>query len=66
MAKKYLIGKLKDKEPGNLFPAEEESGNDGGSGNNEIEPTAMNTWVTVGFLAVAAGLAYQFYLKDRF
>merc|ERR1719410_2300804 len=43
MAKKYLIGKLKGTEPGNLFPSMDESGNDS-SNNNEIEPTAMNTW----------------------
>eukprot|EP00483_Globobulimina_turgida_P007904 UN07920 len=64
MTKKYLIGKVKGTAPGDLFAAKDESGVDGISGN-EIEPTQMNTWVTIGFLAVAAGLAHQFYLKDR-
>ena len=67
MAKRHLIGRVKGTEAGNLFASMDESENVGGSSsNNEIEPTAMNTWVTFGFLAVAAGLAYQFYLKDRF
>ena len=65
MAKKYLIGKVKGTKVGDLFQTNETSVNNGG-GSNEIEPTTMNTWVTIGFLAVAAGLAYQFYLKDRF
>mmetsp|Transcript_32059 Transcript_32059/g.28141 ORF Transcript_32059/g.28141 Transcript_32059/m.28141 type:complete len:150 (-) Transcript_32059:213-662(-) len=65
MAKKYLIGKVKGQTVGDLFQTNESSGNDGSGGATEIEPTTMNTWVTVGFLVVAAGLAYQFYLKDR-
>eukprot|EP00483_Globobulimina_turgida_P002749 UN02754 len=65
MSKKYLIGKVTDTEPCDLFSAKDESGGYGISGN-EIEPTQMNTWVTIGFLAIAAALAYQFYLKDRF
>merc|ERR1712154_224569 len=66
MAKKFLIGKVKGEKVGNLFPSNDGSGSYGNDGSNEIEPTSMNTWVTVGFLVVAAGLAYQFYLKDRF
>ena len=65
MAKKYLVGKVEGATPGNLF-ASSDGANGDASGVNEIEPTAMNTWVTVGFLVVAAGLAYQFYLRDRF
>ena len=61
-AQKYLIGKIKGQPLGTLYlkgnKEEDWSG-------NEIEPTNMNTYVTLGFLVVAAGLAYQFYLKDR-
>eukprot|EP01083_Nonionella_stella_P253024 871093_1 len=63
MTKKYLIGKVKGTIPGDLFAQQEQGGDDGNG--NEIEPTNMNTWVTIGFLVVAAGLAYQFYLKDH-
>eukprot|EP00486_Rosalina_sp_Unknown_P002727 CAMPEP_0201575194 /NCGR_PEP_ID=MMETSP0190_2-20130828/20223_1 /ASSEMBLY_ACC=CAM_ASM_000263 /TAXON_ID=37353 /ORGANISM="Rosalina sp." /LENGTH=66 /DNA_ID=CAMNT_0048004489 /DNA_START=54 /DNA_END=254 /DNA_ORIENTATION=- len=65
MAKKYLIGRVKGQTVGDLFQENNDSGGGGDGGGVDIEPTAMNTWVTVGFLVVAAGLAYQFYLKDR-
>lgn len=49
MAKKYLIGKLKGQEPGNLFESEEQS-DTGANSSNQVEPTAMNTYVTIGML----------------
>ena len=61
MCKKYLIGKIEGKEPGNLFASEEES-DTGANSLNQVEPTAMNTYVTIGFLVAAAALAYKFYL----
>ena len=64
MAKKYLIGKVKGQTVGDLFQTNQDSTTTE-VGSNDIEPTTMNTWVTVGFLVVAAGLAYQFYIKDR-
>eukprot|EP00485_Elphidium_margaritaceum_P008492 CAMPEP_0202696540 /NCGR_PEP_ID=MMETSP1385-20130828/9837_1 /ASSEMBLY_ACC=CAM_ASM_000861 /TAXON_ID=933848 /ORGANISM="Elphidium margaritaceum" /LENGTH=146 /DNA_ID=CAMNT_0049352733 /DNA_START=41 /DNA_END=481 /DNA_ORIENTATION=- len=62
MAKKYLIGKVKGEPLGNLFKGSADSDKWAG---NEVEPTNMNTWVTLGIVVAAAGLAWQFYLKDR-
>eukprot|EP00483_Globobulimina_turgida_P002706 UN02711 len=49
LAKTYLIGKVKDTIPGDLFATKEK---------DETEPASMNIWVTIGFLAVAVGIAY--------
>eukprot|EP00483_Globobulimina_turgida_P008708 UN08726 len=46
LAKKYLIGRVKDTEQGDLFAA------------NEAEPASMNIWVTIAFLVIAVGFVY--------
>ena len=58
MCKKYLIGKLKGEEPGNLFESGEQS-DTGATSSNQVEPTAMNTYVTIGMLDLLAFGCFQ-------
>mmetsp|Transcript_73159 Transcript_73159/g.116656 ORF Transcript_73159/g.116656 Transcript_73159/m.116656 type:complete len:148 (+) Transcript_73159:107-550(+) len=61
MARCHLIGKVKGAKLTSMKQQDDSKQWD----EKEIEPTSMNTIVTIGILVVAAGLAYQFYLKDR-
>ena len=63
MAKKYLIGKVKGEQLGDLFTVEKE--NEDINEDAHQGPTQLNTWVTIGFLVVAGALAYNFYIKSN-
>lgn len=64
MTKKYLIGRIRDGQLGDLF--EEVRPLDSGSNKNPSmnDASNMNTLFTLAFLGLAAFLAYQYYIKN--
>ena len=65
MAHKYLIGKVDGEPLGDLFQEiEKERNEDENDPNQQTGATTMNAIITLGFLGVAAVLAWQFYLRQ--